>query len=251
MATLDPDDDSGDIAPEFTLEELERSQVETRKAKNREKQKRFRAQKADRLSQLHASSCVDEALLLECAMIGRKKSMDSYDRQTQKITAEAAKRIALYALIELKDLELPVQNLVLKKTFGHILLQGFLPDYLKDLQAVKHNQLVLGNINSGMTSHFTGVHPSHSLMAKDIICTLALSQSLGTSRGLAKVLGIGRRNIKKAIMRRVLLDTRKDSSWTSYKRATRSDVLPESVWTLVNNWWTNESTISPERKRVL
>jgi hypothetical protein len=119
MATLDPDDDSGDTAPEFTLEELERSRVEKRKAKNRKKQKRFRARKADRMSQLQASSCVDEALLLECAMTSRKKSMDSYDRQTQKITA---KRIALYALTELKDFELPVQNLVLEKTFGHILL---------------------------------------------------------------------------------------------------------------------------------
>jgi hypothetical protein len=65
------------------------------------------------------------------------------------------------------------------------------------------------------------------------------------------VLGVDRRNIKKAIIRRVLLDTQKDSFWTSYKRATRSDVLPESVRTLVSNWWTNESTISPERKRVL
>jgi hypothetical protein len=127
------------------------------------------------LSQLQASSCADEVLLLECAVTGRKRSMDSYDMQTQKITAEAARRIALYALTKLKDFKLPVHNLVLKKTFGHLLLQGFLPDYLKDLQAVKHNQLILGNINFGMISHFTGVRPSHSLMAKDIVCTLALS----------------------------------------------------------------------------
>jgi hypothetical protein len=199
MATLDPNDDIRDSAPEFTLQELQRSRVEKRKAKNREKQKRFRARKANRLSQLQASSCANESLLLECAVTGRKKFMDLYDRQTQKITAEAARRIVLYALIELKDFELPVQNLVLKKTFGHILLQGFFPDYLKDLQAVKHNQLVLGNINSGMTSHFTGVHPLHSLMAKDIVCTLASSQSLVSSRGLAKVLGVDRRNIKRPL----------------------------------------------------
>jgi hypothetical protein len=45
--------------------------------------------------------------------------MDSYDRQTQKITAEAARRIALYALTELKNFKLLIQNLILEKTFGH------------------------------------------------------------------------------------------------------------------------------------
>jgi hypothetical protein len=96
MATLDRDDDSGNSALDFTLEELEGSQVEKRKAKNREKQKRFRAQKADCLSQHQVSNCADEALLLECTMIGRKKSMVSYDMQTQKIIAKAARRIASY-----------------------------------------------------------------------------------------------------------------------------------------------------------
>jgi hypothetical protein len=177
--------------------------------------------------------------------------MDSYDRQTQKITAEAARRIALYALTELKDFELPVQNLILEKTFAHTLLQGFLPDYLKDLEAVKHNQVVVGNINSGMTSHLTGERPSQSLMAKDIVCTLASSQSLGSSRGLARALGVDRRNIKKAIMRRVLLDTQKDAFWTCYKRAARSDVLPESMRLLVIKWRTTQGTISSKRKRVL
>jgi hypothetical protein len=69
MATLDPNDDIRDSAPEFTLQELQRSRVEKRKAKNREKQKRFRARKANRLSQLQASSCANESLLLECCML--------------------------------------------------------------------------------------------------------------------------------------------------------------------------------------
>jgi hypothetical protein len=64
---------------------------------------------------------------------------------------------------------------------------------------MKCNQVVVDNMNSGMTTHLTGVHPSHSLMAKDIVCILASSQSVGSSRGLAKVLGVDRRNIKKTI----------------------------------------------------
>ena len=42
----------------------------------------------------------------------------------QKIIAEATRKIALYALTELKDVELLFQNLILDRMFGHILLQG-------------------------------------------------------------------------------------------------------------------------------
>ena len=116
---------------------------------------------------------------------------------------------------------------------------------------MKHNQVFVHNINLGMTSHLTGVRPLQLLMAKAIVCILASSQSLGSSRGLARALGVDRKNIKKAIMRRVLLDTQKDAFWTCYKRAARSDVLPESVRLLVIKWWTTQSIISPERRRVL
>jgi hypothetical protein len=52
-------------------------------------------------------------------------------------------------------------------------------------------------------------------------------------------------------MKRALLDTQKDSFWTCYKRATSSDVLPESIKMLVIKWWINQSTIFPKKKRVL
>jgi hypothetical protein len=167
------------------------------------------------------------------------------------VTADVAQKIAIYAMHELKDFELPVQSVILEKTLSHPLLQASLPDYLQDMEALKHNHLVVSNINSGMTSHFTGVRPAQSLLAKDIVCTLASSQSIGSSRGLARVLGVDRRNLRKAKVRRVLLDTQTDAFWISCKRAARSDVLSKPVKELVIKWWTEQSTISPERKRVL
>jgi hypothetical protein len=246
MASLVEYGTSSFRSPGYCSKDSERSRAEKRKVKNREKQRRFRARTIERLSHFHGSNSADESLLLDSARTGKNKNLESYDRHTQRITAEAARKIALYALTALKDFEPALQNLVLEKTVGHTLLQSFLPDYLKDLQAVKQNQVVVGNINSGMASHLIGVRPSHSLMAKDIVCTLASSHSVGSSRGLAKVLGI-----KKAIMRKVLLDTQSEFFWTCYKRATKSDILPKSVRMLVIKWWTTQSTISPERKRVL
>jgi hypothetical protein len=101
------------------------------------------------------------------------------------------------------------------------------------MEALKHNHLVVSNINSEMTSHFTRAHPAQSLLAKDIVCMLASSQSVGSSRGLARVLGVDMQNLRKAKVRRVLLDTQTDAFQISCKRAVRSDVLSEFMKELV------------------
>jgi hypothetical protein len=41
------------------------------------------------------------------------------------------------------------------------------------------------------------------VMAKDIICTLASSKNMTSSRSIAKVLGVDHWNIKKGVVRRV------------------------------------------------
>jgi hypothetical protein len=246
------DDDSEDLLRSGACEEdFDVARVEYRKAKNREKVRRFRARQADERSASQRCIFFEEEVALQSASIARRKALDSYERHSQRVTADVARKIAIYAMHELKDFELPVQSVILEKTLSHPLLQASLPDYLQDMEALKHNHLVVSNINSGMTSHFTRVRPAQSLLAKDIVCTLASSQSIGSSRGLARVLGVDRRNLRKAKVRRVLLDTQTDAFWISCKRAARSDVLSEPVKELVIKWWTEQSTISPERKRVL
>lgn len=84
-----------------------------------------------------------------------------------------------------------------------------------------------------MILYFTRVRLSDSLMAKDIIFILTSSQSLMSNIDFVKVLGVDKRNIRKAIIRRVLMDTQNDFFWICYIRATRSDVLPESARLLV------------------
>jgi hypothetical protein len=63
-------------------------------------------------------------------------------------------------------------------------------------------------------------------MAKDIMCTLASSQSIMSSRETSKVLGVDKiRNIKKAFEKQLLLETSSFTLWTNYKRAKRSTFL--------------------------
>jgi len=52
---------------------------------------------------------------------------------------------------------------------------------------MKINQNLINSLKSSLTSHFVGAKISNITMAKDI-CTLATSQSVGSSRKVGKVL---------------------------------------------------------------
>ena len=60
---------------------------------------------------------------------------------------------------------------------------------------MKNNQAVVKNMQFGISAHLIRVCPIHTLMAKDIVCTMASSQSDGRIREIAKALGVDRQNI--------------------------------------------------------
>ncbi len=55
------------------------------------------------------------------------------------------------------------------------------------------------------------------MVAKDIVCMLALGQATNNQRGLAKMLGADRRNIQKAMDRQIQLDTTKNAFWITFR----------------------------------
>jgi hypothetical protein len=54
-------------------------------------------------------------------------------------------------------------------------------------------------------------------MAKDIVCSLIISHVMSNGRGIARLLGVDRRNIKKGMECKILLDIYKDAFWFNYK----------------------------------
>jgi hypothetical protein len=96
-----------------------------------------------------------------------------------------------------------LENIVLEKLFSHLLLKNVLPPYLQDLQKMKTNQNLVNNLKqSSFTSHLIGAKSSKITMAKDIVCILATSQYVGTSKEVVKVLEVDKKNIRKVVEKR-------------------------------------------------
>ena len=125
------------------------------------------------------------------------------------------------------------------------------PDFLVDPSKVKLRHSVLSNLKEGMADHLLGVRQSKIVMAKDIVCTLASSSNMGSRRSVADVLGVDRRNLKRGMQRRLLLDTQQNAFWLKYRSTCRSDALPVSATMVVIEWWTSETIVSPNRKDIV
>jgi hypothetical protein len=70
---------------------------------------------------------------------------------------------------------------------------------------------VVQNLKDGMNTHLVGPWQSKVTMAKDIVCTFVASQSINSGKCLVKMFCVDKRNIKKGLVLRVLLDTTKDA----------------------------------------
>jgi hypothetical protein len=99
-------------------------EAEKRMAKNNKKQKRCRAQKAQRALESNASRVAEEAPAVQRACNGPKKCIESFDRRVHQVTAQVSRQIVLFALNEIKGFELNVQKIILEKIVGYSMLQS-------------------------------------------------------------------------------------------------------------------------------
>ncbi len=77
---------------------------------------------------------------------------------------------------------------------------------------------MISNLKSRMANYLTSQLKAQVVAAKDIVCMLALGQSTNSQKGLAKVLGVGRGNIQKAMDQQIQLDIAKDAFWITSKQ---------------------------------
>ena len=216
-----------------------------RKADNRERVRRCRARKTAAEKESHSS------LIVAGMAIPSLGSRDASNRTKHRTSAGLARELAMIVASRLKNYDPIVQHLTIEKFLGHEVLHGMVPDFLVDPSKVKLRHSVLSNLKEGMVDHLIGNLQSKIVMAKDIVCTLASSSNMGSKRSVADVLGVDRRNLKRGMDRRLLLDTQQNAFWLSYRSLHCSDALPDSVTAVITEWWTLETTVSPNRKDIV
>lgn len=188
---------------------------------------------------------------IETASQDTSTSILDGSRSFQRQTTSIARNIVTYAVQSLQQTDRKFKEIAIEKVVSHPMWKHYLPPYLQDLGKLKHSHEIVDNLKRGLTDHLTGQRSQPLVMAKDIVCALATSQYNVTScREVARVLGVDRRNIKKGIVRREILDHFGDAFWRTFKRAKRADALSARIVELVTTWWTLETTVSPNRKDV-
>jgi hypothetical protein len=102
--------------------------------------------------------------------------------------ATYARTLAIFMSDHLIGSSSSFRQIVFEKLFNHTLTKEIVPNYLQDLQKAKMNQKLVNKLRCSLSSHLVGKKSSKIILAKDIICTLALSQSIGSSREVEKVI---------------------------------------------------------------
>ncbi len=145
-------------------------------------------------------------------------NLDFYSRKTQKFSAHVARQLAMYTINQLKDARVEVQHDVFDKFIGHSIVKDVVLHYLVDSWVAKHKDDVLQNMKACINTRLACPKASKLVMDKDIMCTLASSQSINNNKALAKLLGVNMWNILKANLKRAQLDTKQDVFWLDYKK---------------------------------
>jgi hypothetical protein len=216
-----------------------------RKADNRPRQRRCRAQK--RKQEMFRQENVD-SISQNFGEPDLYKQGSTTGRNVHRVTTKLSKDLALHVVSELQPHNKEIQIMYIEKFLAQPLLKGILPSYLC---TAKMKDQVVGNLREGIHSHLSGVQKTVVVMGKDIVCALSVGADASSKRGLASVLGVDRRSVRKGISHKVSLDTAHNAFWLHYRRARRSDAMSNVDKEVVRKWWEEETTVSPNRKDVV
>ena len=144
-----------------------------------------------------------------------------------------------------------IEHLGIQKFLQHLSVENMIVPYLTNLKNVKLQHSVLSNVREGVKDHLVVVKNFKIVMAKDILCTFALGLDVGIGRGMACLLGVDRRNITKAWEKRTSLDSMQDAFWLHNRRKPHCNLLPQDIRATVEQWWAQETTVSPNQKDIV
>jgi hypothetical protein len=91
-----------------------------------------------------------------------------------------------------------------------------------------------------------GSRKTQLMVAKDIVYTLASNQSMNSSLGVTKTLGVDRWNIKRAMGKRVQLDIIPNALWINQRQPSHSNALPQEIRDVVKHLEEHPKHFVPE-----
>jgi len=164
-----------------------------------------------------------------------------------RATSRAADEWAIRWFHETSSKGLEFQKKLIPKILKHSIWQSVLPTYAG--MEVAYN--AVGNISRGW-QQIKGCHSKDDQRARNVIIPMVLSIKPVSARQISLVTGIHRRNMKSRLVRRIALEARTDLAfWAVCGRRRRVDALAPYVTKLVEEYWTANTRINPNKKDVV
>ncbi len=130
------------------------------------------------------------------------------------------------------------------------MLQEYVLKYLHDLKKLKENKGVIKNLKCGLTNPLRSQKSSSMVMANDIVYALVTFNKIINNRQVAQILGVDRRNIKRALERQHTLDNNEDGFWLQKRQENMLMLYVKLQSNRLFAFWTSKTTISPNSKDV-
>ncbi len=120
---------------------------------------------------------------------------------------------------------------------------------MSNLGEIEQSHIIMESIKTRVSTHLAnGCTTKHSA-ARELIGTIA-STRLASGRTIVNHLGFDRHYIYQSLQRCSLIDDSAIDFWPRTKRCEPCTTLSIELKTLVVEWWTMETTISLDRKKV-
>lgn len=109
------------------------------------------------------------------------------------------------------------------------------PKFLSNLDVSKLQHYVLFGLQICLKNHQAWVRRSKIVMAKDVLCMLALSLQVCSGSTVVGLLGVDTRNISRAWSKQLIMGVNKNASWLHHIKKVQNNSLANIIKVTLQN----------------
>lgn len=149
------------------------------------------------------------------------------------------------------DLGSDYQRFVMHKLLKQPILKNAMPKCVTNHKKLLQCAHVCENISQAWSTLKYAKGCDHHRAPNVVEASVVFVDGHISARGLVSCLGLNRRTVRRGFLRRQALIAQEGGLWAKSDRQRRFDCLSPSSVSIIIQWWTNETRVSPNKKDVV